>query len=192
MKIALALVAVSFAGLAFKYSSTAVQMNVETNASKVEWAATKKTGYHQGIMKVKSGNVQVEGGKLVGGKFVIDVTSINATDFENPVENNFVKHLKSKDFLETETYPEATFEITKVDYKDEKNVVLNGTFTMKNVSLPLSFPATINNADEKRFFGFAHFTFDRTLWNVMYDTNRASKDVNIGVYLFAVPAEAAK
>ena len=188
MRIILAIILVGFAGWAFRSSSTAVKMNVETNASKVEWAATKKTGFHQGVIKVKSGDVQIDNGKLTGGKFVIDVNSINATDMvDNPADNNLVKHLKSKDFLETETYPDATFDITKVDYKDDKNVTLNGTLTMKGVSVPLSFPATINNADEKRFFGFAHFTIDRTLWNVMYDTNRASKDVNIGVYLFAVP-----
>ena len=189
MRIILALIMVGFAGWAFRSSSTAVTMNVETNASKVEWAATKKTGFHQGIIKVKSGDVQIENGKLTGGKFVMDVNSINATDMEdNPSDNNLIKHIKSKDFLETETFPDATFDIKKVDYKDDKNVMLNGTLTMKGVSVPLSFPATINNADEKRFFGFAHFTIDRTLWNVMYDTNRASRDVNIGVYLFATPS----
>ncbi len=192
MRILVALVAVAFAGWAFKPMPAAVKMKVETTASKIEWAATKKSGFHQGVIKVKGGDVQVENGKLTGGKFVIDVNSINATDFvDNPAENNLVKHLKSKDFLETETYPDATFEISKVDYKDDKNVTLNGKLTMKGVSLPLSFPATINNADEKRFFGFAHFTIDRTLWNILYDTNRASKDVNIGVYLFAVPEVAA-
>lgn len=193
MRIAFALVVFAFAGWAFTNSSSTLTMNVETKASKIEWAATKKSGYHQGVIKVKSGEVQVDNGKLTGGKFVIDVNSINATDFvDNPSDNNLVKHLKSKDFLETETFPEATFEITKVDYKNEKDVTLTGSLTMKGVSLPLSFPATIGSADEKRFFGFAHFNIDRTLWNVMYDTNRASKDVNIGVYLFAVPTVAAE
>jgi polyisoprenoid-binding protein YceI len=184
-------VLMAFAGWAFTKKSTALNMNVMLAQSKIDWAATKKTGYHNGIIKLKSGDVQVENNKLVGGKFTIDVSSINATDMENPTDNGLVKHLLGKDFLETEKYPEATFEITKVDYKNEKDVNITGNLTMKGLTLPLVFPATVNSADEKRFFAYGHFNIDRTLWGVNYDVNRASKDVNIGVYILAsAPAPA--
>jgi polyisoprenoid-binding protein YceI len=191
MRILSLIVLVAFAGWAFTKKSTAVKMDVALTQSKIDWAATKKTGYHNGIIKLKSGDVQVENNKLVGGKFTIDVTSINATDMENPKENGLVKHLNGADFLETEKYPEATFEITKVDYKNEKDVNITGNLTMKGLTLPLIFPATVNSADEKRFFAYGHFNIDRTLWGVNYDVNRASKDVNIGVYILAsAPAPA--
>jgi polyisoprenoid-binding protein YceI len=181
----------ALAGWAFTKKSTAVKMDVALKQSKIDWAATKKTGYHNGIIKLKSGDVQVENNKLVGGKFTIDVTSINATDMENPTDNGLVKHILGKDFLETETYPEATFEITKVDYKNERDVNITGNLTMKGLTLPLVFPATVNSADEKRFFAYGHFNIDRTLWGVNYDVTRASKDVNIGVYILAsAPAPA--
>ncbi|WP_165958128.1 YceI family protein [Segetibacter sp. 3557_3] len=192
MRILFAVVIMALAGWAFTNRAEVTKMSISTDASKIDWAATKKTGYHNGIIKLKSGEVQLENNKLVGGTFVIDVTSLNATDFvDNPKENSLVKHLMGKDFLETEKFPEATFEITKVDYKDATNATLTGNFTLKGNTLPLSFPVTINSADEKRFFGFAHFSFDRTMWGVTYDPNRASKDVNIGVYLLAsAPAPA--
>ncbi len=101
MRLLFALVIMVTAGWAFTNKPTALKMNINTQASKIDWAATKKTGYHNGIIKLKSGEVEVENNKLTGGKFVIDVTSINATDFENPKENGLVKHLMSKDFLET-------------------------------------------------------------------------------------------
>lgn len=191
MRILTLIVIAALAGLAFTKKSTAVKMDIALAQSKIDWAATKKTGYHNGIIKLKSGDVQVENNKLVGGKFVIDVKSINSTDFENPVDNGLVKHLNSKDFLETETYPEATFEITKVDYKNEKDVNITGNLTLKGLTLPLVFPAVINSADEKRFFAYGHFNIDRTLWGVNYDPARASKDVNLGVYILAsAPAPA--
>ena len=191
MRILSLVVLLALAGWAFTKKSTAVNMNVALAQSKIDWAATKKTGYHNGIIKLKSGDVQVENNKLVGGKFTIDVTSINATDMENPTENGLVKHILGKDFLETEKYPEATFEITKVDYKNEKDVNITGNLTMKGLTLPLVFPATVNSADEKRFFAYGHFNIDRTLWGVNYDVNRASRDVNIGVYILAsAPAPA--
>lgn len=191
MRILSVIVLLAFAGWAFTKKSTAVKMDVSLAQSKIDWAATKKTGYHNGIIKLKGGDVQVENNKLVGGKFTIDVTSINSTDFENPTDNGLVKHLMGKDFLETEKYPEATFEITKVDYKNEKDVVITGNLTMKGFTLPLEFPAIINSADDRRFFGYAHFNIDRTLWGINYDENRASRNVNIGVYLLAsAPAPA--
>ena len=192
MRILTLIVLLAFAGWAFTKKSSAVKMNVALAQSKIDWVATKKTGYHNGIIKLKSGDVQVENNKLVGGSFTIDVTSINSTDFENPTDNGLVKHLLSKDFLETEKYPEATFVITKVDYKDEKNVNITGNFTMKGLTLPLVFPATVNSADEKRFFAYGHFNIDRTLWGVSYDPARASKDVNLGVYILASAPVAAK
>ncbi|HEX8332264.1 MAG TPA: YceI family protein [Segetibacter sp.] len=191
MRILSLVVLLAFAGWAFTKKSTAVSMNVALAQSKIDWAATKKTGYHNGIIKLKSGDVQVENNKLVGGKFTIDVTSINSTDFENPTDNGLVKHILGKDFLETEKYPEATFEITKVDYKNEKDVNITGNLTMKGLTLPLVFPATVNSADEKRFFAYGHFNIDRTLWGVNYDVAKASRDVNIGVYILAsAPAPA--
>lgn len=192
MRILTLVILLAFAGWAFTKKSTAVKMNVALAQSKIDWAATKKTGYHNGIIKLKSGEVQVENNKLVGGTFTIDVTSINATDFENPTDNGLVKHLLSKDFLETEKFPEATFEITKVDYKDEKNVNITGNLTMKGLTLPLIIPATVNSADEKRFFAYGHFNIDRTLWGVNYDPTRASKDVNLGVYILASAPASAK
>ncbi len=185
MRILSAIVLMAVVGWAFTNKSAVVKMNISTEASKIDWAATKKTGFHNGIIKLKSGEVVLENNKLTGGKFVIDVSSINATDFENPKDNGLIKHLLSKDFLETDKYPEATFEITKVDYNDATNATLTGNLTMKGLTLPLSIPVTISNADDKRFFGFARFAFDRTMWGVTYDPTKVSKDVNIGVYIIA-------
>ncbi len=120
MRILSVLIIVAITGWAFTTKNAPVKLNISLEQSKIDWAATKKTGYHNGIIKLKSGEIEVENNKLVGGKFVIDVTTLNATDFENPKENGLVKHLMGKEFLETDKYPEASFDITKVEYKDER------------------------------------------------------------------------
>jgi polyisoprenoid-binding protein YceI len=68
-------------------------------------------------------------------KSSIDVTinaSSGSTGFE-PLD----KHLKSKDFLEVETYPEITFKSTSIKKKGEKTLEVTGDLTMHGVTKPV-------------------------------------------------------
>jgi polyisoprenoid-binding protein YceI len=151
--------------------------------SKVEWVGSKKSGFHQGGFKIKSGEVKLDAtGKLAGGKFVIDLTSLKLIGEDNP---KFEEHLKAKDFFETSVFSEATYEISSVEYTSETEVKINGSLNLKGISLPLSFPAIIRNSDDKRFFGQAFFSLDRTLWGINYGVGTVAKDVQVSVYLFA-------
>jgi polyisoprenoid-binding protein YceI len=156
--------------------------SVLNDFSKVEWVGTKKSGFHQGSFKIKSGEVKLDGNKLAGGKFVIDLTSLKLIGEDNP---KFEEHLKAKDFFETSVFSEATYEINNVEYISETDVKLNGSLNLKGISLPLSIPAVIRNSDDKRFFGQAFFSLDRTLWGINYGIGTVAKDVQVSVYLFA-------
>ncbi|HEX6914594.1 MAG TPA: YceI family protein [Chitinophagaceae bacterium] len=155
---------------------------VLSDYSKVEWVGTKKTGYHTGAFAVKSGEVKFDGDKLAGGKFVIDLTSLKLIGEQN---EKFEGHLKSKDFFETSVFSEATFEISDVEYVSDKDVKISGSLNLKGIAVPVSFPAVIRNADDKRFFAQAFFSIDRTLWGINYGLGNVAKDVQISVYLFA-------
>jgi polyisoprenoid-binding protein YceI len=156
--------------------------NVLTDYSKLEWVGTKKSGYHSGAFKIKSGDVKFDGGKLAGGKFVIDMNSLSLIGEDAP---KFVDHLKSDDFFGTATFSEATYEISNVEYISESDIKISGSLNLKGVSVPLSFPAVIRNADDKRFFAQAFFSLDRTLWGMKYGVPNVAKDVQVSVYLFA-------
>ena len=56
------------------------ELSVITSDSKVTWTGTKVIGLHQGIVKIKSGKVKMKDQKLVGGYFIIDMTTITCTD----------------------------------------------------------------------------------------------------------------
>ncbi len=170
---------------AFTYKAEKKELtsyNVLTDYSKVEFVGTKKSGYHTGVLKVKSGDIKLDGNKLAGGKFVIDMNSVALVGEESP---KFVDHLKAKDFFETATFSEATYEISNVEYISENDVKINGTLNLKGIAVPVSFPAVIRNADDKRFFAQAFFSIDRTLWNINYGVGNVAKDVQLSVYLFA-------
>ena len=55
---------------------------INTEESTVVWTGKKVTGQHTGTIKIASGNLDFEEGALVGGTFIIDMTSIACTDLE--------------------------------------------------------------------------------------------------------------
>ncbi|MCE3282924.1 MAG: YceI family protein [Chitinophagaceae bacterium] len=159
-----------------------VSYAVLADYSKVEWVGSKTSGYHTGAFTVKSGEVKFDGTKLAGGKFTIDLNSLKLVGEDAP---KFVDHLKSKDFFETSTFAEATYEISEVEYTTDTDVKIKGSLNLKGISVPVSFPAVIRNADDKRFFAQAFFSIDRTLWGINYGLPNVAKDVQVSVYLFA-------
>lgn len=182
----LAVLVVASIGIsAFSFKSeqkNLISYNVLTDYSKVEWVGSKKSGYHSGAFKVKSGDIKLDGTKLAGGKFVIDMNSLSLIGEDAP---KFVEHLKSDDFFGVASFNEATFEISNVEYISESDVKINGSLSLKGVSVPISFPAVIRNSDDKKFFAQAFFSIDRTLWGIKYGAPNISNDVQIAVYLFA-------
>ncbi len=53
---------------------------VDAAKSKIDFTGSKTSDFHTGYFPVKSGSIKVEGGKLVGGSFVIDVAGLKVTD----------------------------------------------------------------------------------------------------------------
>lgn len=177
-------VAAVVATLAFKPAPKAdgVTYNVAVDKSKVDWTAAKKSGYHPGYFPLKSGSVTLNGNKLTGGKFVIDLANLKVTDGAG---ERLEGHLKSKDFFDVTAFGEATYEITSVNYTSENTADINGNLTLKGVSVPVKFTSQIRNADDKGFFAEAFFTVDRLALGINWNPAGAFKDVQIGVHLFA-------
>jgi len=159
-----------------------VTYNVATDKSRVDWFASKKSGYHPGYFPLKSGNVTLNGNKLTGGTFVIDLANLKVTDGAG---ERLEGHLKSKEFFDVTAFGEATYTITSVNYTSETTADINGNLSLKGLSIPVKFSSQIRNADEKNFFAEAFFTVDRLALGITWNPAGASKDVQIGVHLFA-------
>lgn len=99
---------------------------IKKEKSTIKWVGKKVTGQHDGTIDFKSGEVALKDGKLVGGKFVVDMTTINVTDLSGKGKTKLEGHLKADDFFGVEKYPEATFVITSV-----KGSTIKGDLTIK-------------------------------------------------------------
>ena len=81
--------------------------------SSITWLGKKVTGEHSGTIGLKSGYLQMEGEKMTGGEFVIDMTSLAVTDLQGEYKGNLEGHLSSDDFFGVANYPTSTLTIKK-------------------------------------------------------------------------------
>ncbi len=152
------------------------------HATKIYWKGTKPTGEHNGIIKLKEGGkFVVEEGKLVGGKFIIDMTTIANIDLDDEGMNaKLVGHLKSADFFNVDSFPVANFvilEVVLLKGDDAFNTTLKGNLTMKDITHGIEFKANvkINNGNVSAVS--EEFVLDRTKWGINYKSKSVFKEL---------------
>ena len=153
---------------------------IDTTSSSIVWVGSKPTGKHTGTIAIKEGNFEVANGKVSGGSFTIDMTSIAVTDLtEETGKKDLETHLKgtgdkvSEDhFFNTTKFPTSNFKITSVTEADGSYIV-NGVLTIKETSKEINFPAEIVVTDTEISLNSEPFKINRTLWGVNY----ASKSI---------------
>ena len=57
---------------------------ISENESQLGWVGKKLTGQHNGYIKFKGGQLQVEKGVLVGGEFQVDMATLVDEDLTDP------------------------------------------------------------------------------------------------------------
>ena len=154
---------------------------VDAAKSKVDWTGSKKSDFHTGFFPLKSGALQVDAGKLVGGSFVINLAGIKVTDGAG---ERLQGHLSSGDFFDIAKFGEATFTITKVDYIKADRATIKGDLSLKGIKAPVTFTAIIRNADDKGFFAEAFLPFDRTVFGINYGIGNVDTDVQLSVHIY--------
>ena len=160
----------------------AATLTVNIEKSRVDWVASKKSDFHTGSFPVKSGEVMVDGGKLMGGKFILDLANMKVTDGAGDRLNT---HLKSGEFFDVAKFGEAVYEITGVNYTAANSADVSGNLTVKGTTVPVNFKAMIRNSDDKGFFAQAFITMDKNLVGITYGAGNVSNDVQLAVHLFA-------
>ena len=156
-----------------------VKVNIE--ASTVKWIGSKITSSHEGDIKISSGKLVLEDGMLVGGEFVIDMTSMVCTDLKpNEGGDKLVKHLKADDFFGVENHPTSTLKITNVSHVSASNYLITADLTIKGITHPVDFNADVK-INNKAYLATATLVFDRTKYGIEY--NSGSFFDNLGDYL---------
>ncbi|WP_415060654.1 YceI family protein [Flavobacterium sp.] len=161
-------------------SADANTFKVDATKSSIEWVGTKPAGKHNGTISLSAGELSLNNGKVESGKFTIDMNSITVLDLKaGDGKEDLEGHLKglgkeedADHFFNTKKFPEGTFEITSVETVDAKTTV-NGNLTLKGITKPVSFPASIAVDGNNLTLSSESFKINRTLWGVNY----ASKSI---------------
>jgi polyisoprenoid-binding protein YceI len=122
-----------------------VNFKVTAQKSKVDFTGSKKSDYHTGYFPIKSGAVQVNGGKLVGGNFVIDIAGLKVTDAGGG--EKLQGHLTSADFFDIAKlgFGEASFTISSVEYTKADRATIKGDLNLKGIKAPVTFSADLTS-----------------------------------------------
>lgn len=140
---------------------------VDTKSSYITWKAYKVTGSHYGKVMLKNGNLDFTNGKLTGGSFEIDMTTITCEDMQGGGAQKLVGHLKSDDFFGVEKYPTAKFVITKAAEAKPGEYRIKGDLTIKSTTKAISFDAKITEKEGNKV-ATATIKIDRSEFDVRY------------------------
>ncbi len=138
---------------------------IDTEKSKVIWRGSiLSVKTHEGTLAFESGKFSTRGDELVEGIFMVDMTSMLATD-ENyqPEEGNtkekLIGHLGSPDFFDVANFPKSILSI--VDGK--------ATLTVRGHAKGVELKNVTMNPNGDNLTASAEFTFDRQDFGVSFD-----------------------
>lgn len=146
-------------------TATAQTKKIDASKSTIKWVGKKVTGQHNGTVDFKDGAVVLQGNKLVGGTFTVDMTSLTSTDLQGEYQGKLNGHLKSEDFFGTEKYPTATLVIKKIGTKSANIYSAVADLTIKGITNPVTFDMTVNGNTAT-----TTFKVDRTKYDIKYNS----------------------
>lgn len=153
--------------VAFSGFTNIQNVKVDLEASTVKWVGAKITGEHTGTIQLKSGNLEMKDGQLVGGSFTLDMTTIVDEDLSGNSKTKLENHLMSDDFFGAEKYPTSKFVITNVVSQGVGTYKVIGDITIRETTEEIQFIATTNEKDG-RLIAKADITIDRSKFDVKH------------------------
>ncbi|WP_066224418.1 YceI family protein [Formosa haliotis] len=148
--------------IAFAAFTTLKVKQVDVKESQINWIGHKVTGQHDGTITLKSGSLEFKGQTLVGGSFVMDMTTINTTDLKGDSKGKLDGHLKSEDFFGVDKHPTATLIFTDIE-KNETDYTINADLTIKDITKPVTFKMVVTEDTAT-----AALKIDRTKYDIKY------------------------
>ena len=143
--------------------ATAQTKKINIEKSTINWNAKKVTGEHSGTVNFQDGSITLKGGKVVGGSFTVDMTSLIATDLSGDWKGKLEGHLKSEDFFSTEKFKTSTLVFKKVAAKANGVYTITADLTIKGITNPVTFDLAV-----KGNTATSVVKIDRTKYNIKY------------------------
>ena len=144
---------------------------VDLNKSKLRWVAKKLTGSHWGNIHLKSGIVKIKNNLPISGEFIVDMKTIEVMDTKGSMWGKKLQsHLHSKDFFDTENYPEAKLSIKTVTMRNGR-FIIDADLSIKSIIHPIEFVCEIFQSSDLAT-ARGKMEIDRTLYDVTYRSAR--------------------
>jgi len=135
----------------------------DTLSSTINWKGYKPTGSHHGTLNLASGELKMENGKITGGSFIANMSTIKDAGGSAKLE----RHLKSEDFFDVAAFSTCKFEITGSEIIDGKTM-LTGNMTIKGITKQLTFPVIVTEKADTVILTSETFQVNRAEFNVKY------------------------
>lgn len=145
------------------FTANAQTKKIDTSKSNINWVGKKVTGQHEGTIALKEGALVFKKDKLAGGKFTVDMTTINTTDMEGEWKDKLDGHLKSEDFFGTDKFNTADLVFKTIANKGNNSFTITADLTIKGITNPITFDMNVkgNTASTK-------LIVDRTKYDIKY------------------------
>ncbi len=124
---------------------------VDTTKSEVGWSAKSVSDTHYGKVQLSKATLEFKDSKLVGGAFEIDMNTITVEDITDAKHNSdFIRHITTGDFFQTDQFPSASFTISDVEPISESEFIVSGDITIKAITKQIQFKTTITKVNDIR------------------------------------------
>jgi polyisoprenoid-binding protein YceI len=168
----------------------AAVLGFDQTSSKIGFTGKKVTGAHTGGFGTFSGEVRL--GKDPAHSSVTLSIDMASTTSDN---EKLTGHLKSPDFFDAATFPQATFTSTSITAGGEGGAThtVKGNLSLRGVTKNVAFPATLTLSPDRVTLK-ASFALDRKAFNINYPgkANDLIKDhVDLFLDVVATPKAAA-
>jgi len=176
---------VSDENLATAADSAGIKYMILPESAVITWEGSKPTGKHTGTIKLASGELFVEKLTLSGGKFVMDMNTIEVTDLEGKDKEDLEGHLKglteesADHFFNVAKFPTATYEITSVETgkTNTANTQVNGNLTIKGITKAVAIQCNFNGDQVTVTVESDPIVINRTDFGVQYGSKSIFKDL---------------
>ena len=142
--------------------TSVITKDIIVKESVIKWNAYKVTGEHHGTILLKEGVLKFENDILIGGTFIVDMTSLTVDDQKGMKKKFLTKHLKSDDFFDVKKHTTSKLTFTEV-LKTESYYTITANLTIKGITKPISFNMNIKNNTAT-----AKLKVNRTHYNIKY------------------------
>ena len=151
------------------------QNQVNLEESSVKWTGRQLSGKsHYGTLSFKSANISFSDEKLVGGNFIVDMTSLSVDDLTGRGKKSLEGHLMADDFFSVDDFNFSELKLNSVTMISENEYSAKGDLTIKGYT----HEAEVSFYTEKGSKNMiAKLVFDRSKYDVQYGSGSFFKNL---------------